>query len=64
MNMIKNKYNFPLKMGRRFKEYKALYNKIKDQMVPNLTLTAHPKILLHRGTLIHLKRFFKGLTLQ
>jgi hypothetical protein len=41
--MVKNKYNVPLKMWRKFKEHKALYNDIMDQMIPNQSLTTHPK---------------------
>lgn len=43
MATVKNKYNVPLKMWRGFKEHKALYNAMMDQMLPNQELTKHPK---------------------
>lgn len=44
MKAVKNKYKVPLKMWRKFKEHKALYNAIMDQMMPNQDLTVHPKM--------------------
>lgn len=43
MSNTPNKYKVPLKMWRKFKEHKALYNAIMDQMIPNQDLTTHPK---------------------
>ena len=42
---IKNKYNVPTTLWKKFKtnESKALYIAIMDQMIPNQSITTHPK---------------------
>lgn len=43
--MIKNKYEVPQKLWKSMKtqEAKTLYNSMMDQMVPNQSITVHPK---------------------